>query len=247
MGTQIGFAAQSTLIGGTSNLGFQGSIPAGTNRFNLYMDGTADNYIAGSVGIGIFPPAGRNLAISKPITGSTTSIGSVVNGVVQSDVTADAIYYRAVGSTAAASFTTTALTLFDAVGVTTPGAGSTITSQFGFRVTSGLTGASTNNFGFYGDIVAASGRWNVYMNGTAANYLAGRLGVGATLTSGAMAQVVNTTASDIGFVVKGAAAQTGNLQQWQNSAGTVLAYVAADGSSSFYEGDQNILATSIFS
>jgi hypothetical protein len=73
------------------------------------------------------------------------------------------------------------------------------------------------------------------------------LGVGATLTSGAMAQVVNTTASDIGFVVKGAAAQTGNLQQWQNSAGTILAYVAADGGSSFTEGDQNVLAVSVFS
>jgi hypothetical protein len=116
----------------------------------------------------------------------------------------------------------------------------------GFFVSSGMSGG-TSNFAFRSALTSAANRWNIYMDGTAANYLAGRLGVGATLTSGAMAQIVNTTASDIGFVVKGAAAQTGNLQQWQNSAGTVLNYIAADGSSSFYEGDQNILATSIFS
>jgi hypothetical protein len=85
------------------------------------------------------------------------------------------------------------------------------------------------------------------MNGTAGNYLAGRLGVGATLTSGAMAQITNTTAADKAFIVKGASSQTGALLELQNSAGTVLAYVAADGSSSFYESDQNILAASIFS
>ena len=37
------------------------------------------------------------------------------------------------------------------------------------------------------------------------------------------------TASTIGAVVKGAASQTANLQQWQNSAGTVQASMSADG------------------
>jgi len=40
-------------------------------------------------------------------------------------------------------------------------------------------------------------------------------------------------ASDIGFVVQGAASQTANLQEWQNSAGTVLVKVAADGITTF--------------
>jgi hypothetical protein len=71
------------------------------------------------------------------------------------------------------------------------------------------------------------------MNGTAANYMAGRLGVGATLTSGAMTQIVNTTAADKALVVKGAASQSGYLTEWQNSAGTTVAYVNADGTSSF--------------
>lgn len=37
------------------------------------------------------------------------------------------------------------------------------------------------------------------------------------------------TASTKGLVIKGAASQTANLQEWQNSAGTALAYVEADG------------------
>lgn len=38
-----------------------------------------------------------------------------------------------------------------------------------------------------------------------------------------------TNAADVGLIVKGAAAQAANLQQWQNSAGTVLASIRNDG------------------
>jgi hypothetical protein len=44
--------------------------------------------------------------------------------------------------------------------------------------------------------------------------------------------VMNVTSGNLGtipFIVKGAASQTADLQQWQDSAGTVLAYVAANG------------------
>ncbi|NCX38106.1 MAG: hypothetical protein EBX11_06595, partial [Actinobacteria bacterium] len=39
--------------------------------------------------------------------------------------------------------------------------------------------------------------------------------------------------SMVGFIIKGLASQTANLQEWQNSAGTVLAKIAADGSTTF--------------
>ena len=205
--------ASSTVAG---RITFSTTPSAGTLTERMRIDSS------GQVGIGATPVAGRTLLIGKAITGSTTSIGILNNGTIQSDVTTDAIYYRASASTQAASFTASAVTMFDAVGITTPGAGSTVTTQTGFRVSSGLTGASTNNFAFYGGISAATGRWNLYMDGTASNYMAGRLGVGATLTSGAMAQVTNTTAADTALVVKGAASQTGNLFSLLNSAGTSL-------------------------
>ena len=200
---------------------------------------------AGQVGIGVAPAAGRTLTLTKTMTGATTVFGILNNGVIQSDVTTNVTYYRSSINTLAAAFTVPSVYHFHAVQGSI-GAGSTVTTQAAFVADGSLQGAG-NNLGFYGDIPSAAGRWNLYMSGTANNYLAGRLGVGATLTSGAMAQIVNTTAADKALIVKGAASQTGNLQEWQNSAGTVLAYVAADGSSSFYESDQNILAASIFS
>ena len=41
--------------------------------------------------------------------------------------------------------------------------------------------------------------------------------------------VLNDIASNVGLIVKGAASQTADLQQWQNSAGTVLASINASG------------------
>lgn len=48
-------------------------------------------------------------------------------------------------------------------------------------------------------------------------------------TSSNITVVNRTTASNIPLIVKGMASQSGNLQQWQDSAGTVLAYVNAAG------------------
>lgn len=47
--------------------------------------------------------------------------------------------------------------------------------------------------------------------------------------TGAVGAVVRSSAHK-GFVIKGAASQSANLQEWQNSAGTVLARIASDGS-----------------
>ena len=55
--TQSGFFVESTLTGATNNYGFRGNIASGTGRWNLYMDGTAQNYFAGNVGIGTTEPA----------------------------------------------------------------------------------------------------------------------------------------------------------------------------------------------
>ncbi|MCE9642684.1 MAG: hypothetical protein K8Q97_00005, partial [Candidatus Andersenbacteria bacterium] len=41
----------------TNNYGFRGQIASGTTNYNLYMDGTAQNYFAGNVGIGDTSPA----------------------------------------------------------------------------------------------------------------------------------------------------------------------------------------------
>ena len=56
----------------------------------------------------------------------------------------------------------------------------------------------------------------------------GNVGIG-TASPGAQLQVNTGAAGTIGTIIKAAASQTANLQEWQNSAGTVLTKVAADG------------------
>lgn len=54
-----GFRVLNTWIEGTNNYGFRGQIPSGTNRWNVYMDGSAPNYFAGNVGIGTDSPQSK--------------------------------------------------------------------------------------------------------------------------------------------------------------------------------------------
>jgi hypothetical protein len=82
---------------------------------------------------------------------------------------------------AASAFNTASLHHFLAQ-AWTPGAGHTITDQYGFRV--GAMDEATNNFGFTSSIAAGNG-WNFYGNGGAPNYLAGQLRLGSTTDKGA--------------------------------------------------------------
>lgn len=53
--TYYGFYTEDLTIG-TSNFGFVGEVSSGGNKWNLYMSGTADNYLAGDTGIGDSTP-----------------------------------------------------------------------------------------------------------------------------------------------------------------------------------------------
>lgn len=100
-------------------------------------------------------------------------------------------------STAASSFTATDLIHFKA-GLGTIGSGSSITNQTGFSVPSTLTGA-TNNYGFRSSIASATGHYNVYADGTAINYFAGKIGIGIAAPSSTLS-VAGTMAIGAVFV-----------------------------------------------
>ena len=197
---QYGFNVDGSLTGATNNYGFLGNIASGTGRYNLYMGGTADNYLAGKLGIGGVPTtAASSLEITKAMTGATTVYGVANYASVQSGVTTGANYFWTQGITQAAAFTLANLRHFYA-NQGTIGAGSTVTNQFGFVIDASLTGA-TNNYGFYGNIASGTGRYNIYMGGTAANYLAGDLQLAKTVTAGGTtgAQTINKTTGTINF------------------------------------------------
>jgi hypothetical protein len=176
----------------SGNVAYVGAIDAGavSTIFNasstsltasFYTSGTEKLTInsIGSVGIGSTSLTGYTLRASKNLTGGTTSYGIAQSGTVQSDVTSVLYSYFSQINTAAASFTLGYYIHYMADNAVSLGAGSVVTNQVGFFAQSSLTSA-TNNYGFYGNIASGTNRWNLYMNGTANNYMAGRLGIGIT-------------------------------------------------------------------
>jgi hypothetical protein len=146
---------------------------------------------AGGVGIGGTPQADVSFIVTKTITGGATTYGIAGSGTVQTDVTTAANVFFANPKTVASAFTLANLTHFNA-SQGTIGAGSAVTNQFGFLATNTITGA-TNNFGFYSDIAAGTNRYNFFANGTADNYFAGSVGIGATANASAILDVQSTT------------------------------------------------------
>lgn len=76
---------------------------------------------------------------------------------------------------------------------------------------------------------------------TILNSLGGNVGIGTT-APGAKLQI-STTAAAIGQIIRGAASQSANLQEWQNSSGTVLSYIDSTGK---YTGDVSGIASGTY-
>lgn len=321
---QYGFYANSGLIGATNNHGFFGDIASGTGRWNLYMNGTANNYLAGNLliktttdngralqvvgagnvtstftvgvltggnrtitlgiggdivikasaggwvtgtffqgsagtglggfgafggtdalnyfyvgdghtsnGIRVYPTNNAvlmsgnvgigasygsiiSLSINKIITGGVSAFGVYQNGTVQSTVTSAAHGFYNQLNTQAATFTLSLYRHFYADNGTL-GAGTTINNQYGFIVAD-LYQAS-NNFGFFGGVTAGFTKWNLYMNGSAKNYLAGSLLVGSTTDAGYKLDVTGTARIS----------STLTANSFVKISGTSVQYLMADG------------------
>jgi hypothetical protein len=163
------------------------------------------------------------------MTNGTTVYGIGSYGTIQSDVTGSANNFLSNLNTAAASFTLTNYRHFY-INQGTIGAGSAITNQYGVYVESNLTGA-TNNYGLFSIIPSGTNRWNLYMAGTAANYMAGKLLIGSTTDNGNTLQVTGalTTSSDSFIngvnIGKGANSLTHNIRI---GAATLLSVTTGD-------------------
>ena len=184
-----------------------GTVSGGGNQINNVVIGTVTPLAgafttltsSGSAAIGGAIAADRVLHVNGAITGATTAYGAVVNGTIQSGVTVAAHLNRSSLNTQAAAFTL-ALGTHYAAFQGTIGATSAVTDQVGFFADSGLTGA-TNNYGFRGTIGAAAGRYNCYMDGTAANFFAGDMQFSKTVTAAGTTtpQTINKNAGSINF------------------------------------------------
>jgi hypothetical protein len=158
--------------------------------WGLYGAGTAQNYLAGNLGIGTTTINNSALRVNKAITGAVTQSSIANSSTINSDVTSNAWMYISSPSTQAAAFTISEVVHFNAFNLTI-GASSAVTNNIGFKATSTLTGA-TNNWGFYGDIPSGTNRWNLYMNGTANNFLSGNTQIGTGALTSEKLQVNGT-------------------------------------------------------
>ena len=166
-GTTTISSAQSLYIA-TGGSFFGGNIAIGNNN-----NGNSSNSI--------------NLNIGRDITGGTTAYALNIQSQIQSGVTTNASIFRTQISQVSATLNT--LTHFSANQGTISG---TINEQTGFFVSSGLI-TGTNNYGFRGSIPTGTNRWNLFMDGTANNYLAGKLLIGTTTDAGYTAFDFNGT------------------------------------------------------
>jgi hypothetical protein len=121
--SQYGFLVNSTLTGATNNYGFYGNIAAGTNRFNFFAAGTANNFFAGNLGLGLTP-------ITKlHIYGAGANTAFYANG----DASGSTAYLQSSGSVA--------------------GEGGQILFGSAFGVHAGIKGFLTNGTGPAGDLI----------------------------------------------------------------------------------------------
>jgi hypothetical protein len=201
---------------------------ASTQRFRINASGSVaignNGVSSAQFTLGGIPPVSSNQSAafySNPVYGATAT--TIIRG-----------YYSS-PSTEAAVSTLASIRHFEAANVTL-GTGSVLTDQVGFR-SSLAGGVSTNTYGFWSNSPVATNTWGFYANGQAPNYFSGQTTIGSTsLTLGSantVAQqfgIVSTVAARIVNVIRGAASQTGDLIQLQNSAGTTLSRIASDGS-----------------
>ena len=86
---------------------------------------------------------------------------------------------------------------------------------------------------------AGNAMLQIASNGTVTSY--GTIGIWSGRLSDAQLSINTAYYTNSGIVVRGAASQTADLQQWQNSAGTVLGKITADGGASFAGTNVDIL------
>jgi hypothetical protein len=233
-------SSTNTFMGGTSALviynGLNTPISFGINTVEKMRIDSSGNVGIGATGLTQF-----SLRVSKAITGATTAAAIRSDGQVQSDVTSAAYPFQSTSALAAA-VTTSSLYHYYAI----PGAGgatSTVTNQAGFfaESTLGTQGAATvtNAYGFYGNLASGTNRWNLYMAGTADNYIAGNVGIGTSSPVSTSKLTVNgsisVNGSDTNF---GAGGQRAVIDYTTNVAriGAVSGGVATGTAVAFYVG-----------
>jgi hypothetical protein len=169
------FGLSSTVTGGDDVRFFAGGTKV-TAGFKVYESGKV---VAETIGFGALASNGVAVQINGPLTLTGSTMRGFENAY-ELPLIVDVAYtaYRSIPSMAAGAASALVNLHHFRASQGTIGAGRAITTQTGFNAESSLIGA-TNNYGFRGQIAAAANRYNLYMDGTAANFLGGVLEMNA--------------------------------------------------------------------
>jgi predicted heme/steroid binding protein len=191
-----------------------GTVPTVNSKLSVI----GNLYTSGSLSVGGAPQSNTGLSLVKNITGAVTSYGLRVTSLTSSDVTTESIYVNThpilFSNVPTVSHFKTTVNFF----------GGAVTDQNAFWVTSSTVGA-TNNYGFRGSIPAASTNWNIYIDGTAKNYLAGRLLIGSSTDNGTDILQVTGTANFSSSIT----ANSITANSFIKPGGTAFQFLKADG------------------
>jgi hypothetical protein len=172
--------------------------------WGLYGTGSASNVLFGALGIGTNSSLDV-VALRQFLSFTATRVYGIRSDASNAVGSVNPINISSALRTATSAAVTT-FTHFSADEVSI-GAGSTIGSQYGYFVGSNFTSA-TNNFGFYGNIASGTGRWNLYMNGTANNYFNGNVAIGSTANTGDWINIAASTTAKAHIYLEAGTAPT---------------------------------------
>jgi len=106
--------------------------------------------------------------------------------------------------------------------------GGTLVNAYGFYA--GVMAGATNNYSFYAATTASANRWNLYMAGSAQNYMNGNLGLGTGKTVPAYKiDAVGEINADVGFRVNGVAGLSGTYNFDATTSGNIVSMTFTGG------------------
>lgn len=137
----------------------------------------------GEIGIGTDATTANIMRFEGTVSGATNGRGIQFNAQYSSDCTGNSIVFGAYPSLQDATFTANDFRLFNAGIQPVPDA-VTLNILSAFNVNANIGDQATNVYGIESSIATGTGNnYNIYVDGTAPNYFAGKVGIGTTSAS----------------------------------------------------------------
>jgi len=179
---QGGATVKTTVANITNGGGYAGSFTtlASTGNTTLGDASTDTVRVNGYMGVGGAANIANALTVGSPTLSGTTQRGIDSATTFGTGATASVQQIRAI------STLTTAGAYTEWIGLNVPqpqGTGYTLTNAYGLYISDQTKG--TNNYGITSLVSSGTNKWNIYASGTAANYFAGGVNLGATTNPGA--------------------------------------------------------------